>query len=160
MRRIGLAGALLIVTACLAAAAFGAPEAPKAGDIVPLNPPKKSQDAPKKIVKIVLKTDDAESMRAFFIRLGYTFLEDFPEEIIAQYRVACASAHPGGAFVGFVKPPIDIMPWPPPYICVHPRPFTLEEAEHFCTMAADHLLRKLVVLENRQEEKTIICGSP
>ena len=112
-----------------------------------------------KQVVLVVKTDEEVSLRAFFTRIGYKFLRNLEKEVKDLYAVACARSHPGGRFVGLVKPPLLEMPWPPPYICIHPNPFSEQEAELLCRMAGDHLGSPIKLLANRPAERTVVCGS-
>ena len=71
---------------------------------------------------LVIKTDEAQSLRALYARMGYKFLDDIPKEMVGVYEVGCALRNPDAKFVAVLIPPLQVKPWPPPYLCVHPNP--------------------------------------
>lgn len=107
---------------------------------------------------LVIKTDEAQSLRNFYARLGYRFLDDIPKEMVGLYEVGCALRNPDAKFVSVLIPPLPVKPWPPPYMCVHPNPFSDDEAELLCRMASDHLNRNLVLVSNQRASRTVVCA--
>jgi len=107
---------------------------------------------------LVIKTDEAQSLRNFYARLGYKFLDDIPKGMVGIYEVGCALRNPDAKFVAVLIPPLPVKPWPPPFMCVHPNPFSDDEAELLCLMASDHLNRDLELISNQSASRTVVCA--
>ena len=109
---------------------------------------------------VTIKTDDAESMRAFHELRGRIFLTGTPgSRSPAAFKKAC-KAKGYGAFIGEAEPPEPKSPLSREYYCLSAKPPEKKEAEFYCAIAALAMNLPLFLEPNWRRGFTVRCMAP